>query len=355
MANNIVTLQPNPYKSANLNIKLAKPRVNSAGYAITNMDGRIATSDEDVTDAVQIPGTMITLTPPLTARGLKTGLDEMVDNPYKDLTGYSPTWGEAALKDKEKISRQTLLEYKHGRAQGYYSNQFMDTITPSDKLHEQPFFLKPEHKTILDGATIFLNLDNPMDEVKYYYLRVHPKVAKSLEELDEGRSNKLYYIVHNKEVVDLKLDKTRKMNKAAAQLEDLNSRENDSIITMALAMGYKGKQINRNTAYKFIYVEYTNDTASFAKFMKFFEMLNDAGRRHSFVAHAQVQELINYNVVRMSNNKYYWIMPDTEETVMTTYEWSTIEDLINNFLINPASEKERDIMLSQLKGRKLES
>ena len=48
-------------------------------------------------------------------------------NPYKDEDFYRDGW-EKLLKGKAKIRRQELLEYKHNRPMGYYTNQVTNSI-----------------------------------------------------------------------------------------------------------------------------------------------------------------------------------------------------------------------------------
>ena len=351
--NKIIRLQPSPYVSTSIQLKMAQPKTNSSGYAVTDSQGRILQSEVSVNDAVQVPGTSKTISPVLTSSGLKTGLEKIVENPYKDLDGYSPSWGEKIFKGKDKVSLQHILEYKHGREYNYYSNRYMDTIVKSTELHEKPFFLTDKCKLRLDGNVVFLNLNNPLDEVRYYMILIHPFVANSYKDLDDGKNRKAgYYIVDEEEVMDLKLEKVKRQTKSAAALEELNEKEDSIIVNMAYALGIEERNPIKTLCYKYIHSYYNKSEENYAIFMKFFDMYKDSGRRDRFFANGLVQELLNYNVLRSRDSKLYWVMPETDDKPMRTFEWSSKDKFISEFILAPEYQEEFEIMKSILESRK---
>lgn len=351
--NKIVRLQPSPYISTSIQLKMSQPKTNSAGYAMTDSQGRIVKSDVPVSDAVQVPGTSKTIAPILTSSGLRTGLEQIVENPYKNLEGYSPSWGEKVFKNKEKVALQHILEYKHGREYDYYSSRHMDNIVKSTELHEKPFFLTDKCKLRLDGNVVFLNLNNPLDEVRYYMVKAHPYVANSYKDLDEGRNRKAgYYIVDEAEVMDLKLEKVRKETRAAAALEELNTKEDSIIINMAFALGMEDRSPSKVKSYKYIHSYYNRSEENYAVFNKFYEMYKDSARREFFFANGIVQDMLNHSVLRTRDSKYYWIMPETEDKPLRTFEWASKDRLITEFILAPEYHEEFNIMKSILESRK---
>lgn len=349
----IVRLEPSPYVKTKIQLKRSQAKTNSAGYAIRDNKGEIVKADVPVEDAVQIPGTSKTIAPVLTPSGLKTGLDKIVDNPYKDEPAYSPSWGEKVLSGKEKASLQHILEYKHKQEYNYYSGNHMDRIVASSEMHNQPFFLTDKCKLKLDGSVVFLNLNNPLDEVKYYMILSHPLVANSYADLDQGRNkNAVYYIVNEDEIVDTKLEKVKRETKAAAALEDLNAKEDAVIIAMAFCLGLDDKAPTKQKSYKYIHALYNRSEEDYATFTKFYEMYKDSGRREIFFANGMVQELLNYNVLRTRDNKYYWVMPETEDHPLRTFEWTSKDRLVHDFIIAPEYQEEFEIMKSILESRK---
>lgn len=351
--NKVIRLQPSPYVSTSIQLKMSQPKTNSAGYAMTDSQGRLQQSEVPVSDAVQIPGTSKTIAPILTASGLKTGLEKIVENPYKDLDGYSPSWGEKVLHGKDKVALQHLLEYKHGREYNYYTNRHMDTVVKSTELHEKPFFLTDKCKLRLDGNVVFLNLNNPLDEVRYYMVKIHPFVANSFKDLDEGKNRKAgYYIVDEEEVMDLKLEKVKRQTKSAAALEEINSKEDSIILTMAYALGIEDRNPSKTKCYKYIHSYYNRSEENYAVFMKFYEMYKDSARRDRFFANGLVQELLNYQVIRKRDSKMYWVMPETDDKPLRTFEWSSQDKLIMEFILAPEYQEEFEIMKSILDSRK---
>lgn len=349
----IVRLQPSPFVKTNLKIKMAQPKTNSAGFAMKDNKGRLMQSDVDVNDALRVPGTSKTIAPVLSSNGLKTGLNKIVDNPYKDEKTYHPAWGEKIFKGKDKASLQHILEYKHNKELDYYSGNHMDKIIASNSLHEQPFFLTDKCKLRLDGNVVFLNLNNPLDEVRYYMVLDHYYVANSFEDLEEGKNTTAgYYIVDENEIKDIKLREIKKTTKASSAMDDMDSKEESVLINMALALGLEDKTPSKEKSFKYIHSYWNESEENYAIFMKYYDMYKDKARRDRFIASALVQDLINYSIIRQRDNKFYWVMPETDDHPMKTFEWSTKDKLISEFILAPEYQEEYSIMKSILDSRK---
>lgn len=348
----IVRIEPSPFAKLNLKIKMAQAKVNSAGYAVQDADGNLQTTDVDVDNAVQVPGTTKVLGARLGPSGLITGLNILIDNPYDDEITYHPEWGEKVLKGKPKALLQHILEYKHKKDYDYYTGNLINQVTSSDILHEKPFFLQPYSKVQLDGSVTFLNLDNPLHEVQYYMLRSHPLVANSYNDLDEGRnSDAIYYMVDEEEAHDHQLAKVRKETKAAAILEELNEK-GDAIIKMALALGSTARALNAKNAFKYIHSYYQKGEQQYSQFMTYYKMYTDSARRDQFYAAAELQEFLNHNVFRVRDNKYYWVRPEVDGKPVEHFEWASRDKVIHDFILAPEYGEELDIARSIIKTRK---
>lgn len=347
----IVRLEPNPNRSVNLKLKMATAKVNSAGQAIQDTEGNIVKSESDVDGAIQVPGTVRFVKPALTPTGLKTGLNYVIDNPYKDLDFYNPSWGEKVLKGKDKVLLQHALEYKHGKDFDHYTNRLFDRVFASDKLAEIPFFATPQCQVPLDGNVIFLDMNNPLHEVWYYFLRDSSEVANSYEELNSSPEF-MYYMVDDDEVYKVKADKKRRINSAAAALEDIYKMGGETIIQWAKALEIPGKNVNRDMAYEWLDAYFRVSDINYATFMKFHSMFKDVNMRERFYAYAEVHDLVQAGIIRERDNKYYWVMPETDDMPLRTFEWRSKENLIQDFLIAPEYAKEVEILRSIFDARK---
>lgn len=346
----IIRVEPNPGIRLPFKLKQAQAKVNSAGQALQDRDGGIIKVEEDVENAVQLPGTTRYLKPGLTASGLNTGLAFMVNNPYNDEQVYHPEWGEKVLKGKLRVLLQHILEYKHGKDFGYYSNRVIDRIYPSDKISEIPFFCTPQCQVPLDGSVTFLDLSNPLHEIWYYTLRAHDEIANSYGDLKTNR-RALYYLVDDAEVHSVRINEKRKVNQAVSALEEVFNSSDSAIIKWAMALGNDDAKLSRDKAYDWLDTYFRRNEISFIKFTNTYEVYKNAARRAEFFAAAEVQDFINKGLIRTREGRYYWIQPKTDDTPLKTYEWISKDKLIHDFLIAPEYAEEAELLRSLAKAR----
>lgn len=347
----IVRLEPNPGKRATLKLKMSQAKVNSAGQAIQDREGNIVKVETDAPDMIQVPGTTRDLRAPLTATGLLTGLNYIIDNPYRDLPSYNPAWGEKIFQGRDKVLLQHALEYKHGKDFDYYTNRLFDRIYPSDKLAEIPFFATPQSRVPMTGNVMFLDLNNPLHEVWYYILRVHPEIANSYAELKE-KPEAWYYMVDEIEVGKIRTDIKRRNNTAAAAIEEVYKLSDDSIIKWAKALEIESRNPTKDTAYEFLDNYFRRGDIQYANFTKYYDMFKDAARRARFYAAADVHDYVQASIIRERDNKYYWIKPGTDTSPIQTFEWKSKDDLITNFILAPEYTDEVMLMRSIFEARK---
>lgn len=346
-----VRIVPSPKKKSNIKIKKSQAKVNSAGQAIQNREGGLVTTLVDVEDALQIPGTVKTFKPGITKNGtLATGLDVLVDNPYHNEVVYYPEAFEKLLKGKPKALLQHLLEYKHKKEIGYYTNNVIDRINPSDKVSELPFFLTPQCQVPLKGGVMFLNLTNPQHEIWLYSLLASGEVANSYKELDM-MPDASYYLVDDSEHLTVKTEQKRRMNVAISALEEVYTDGNGMVVKLAKALENSDSNIDADGAYTWLDGFFKQGEIQYAQFMKFYEMYKDVARRARFLAYAAVQEYMDKQIIRSRENRYYWIMPEAGDSPMRTFEWASKDRLVNDFILAPEYQDEVDILESLYKAR----
>jgi hypothetical protein len=348
----IIRIEPSPFKNVKLKLKMTQAKVNSAGHAIQDGQGNIVKSEVDMPNTVQIPGTSKTITPAITSSGLKTGLNVYVDNPYKEEENYLFDWAERVFKGKDKVLLQHVLEYKHRKPFNHYTNQLFDEIKPSTKIADFPFFMRTESKLILSGNVTFLNLDNPIDEVKYYMAKAHSDVANSYADLNNGRSNASYYMVDEVEMTEVEMSKIRKETKASAILEELLEEESDAIIKMAQALGNEDKNLKKSKAFIWLGTFYKKGESNYNAFISRYKRYKDPNTRELFYAEALLQDLLNYGIFRKRDNKYYWTKPGDDRNAPEPFEFPSKEKVVKDFLCAPEYQEEVEMINSLLKQKK---
>ena len=119
------------------------------------------------------------------------GLLDIIDNPYYEMSKEELGAGWEYLSEKREITRQELLEKKHGRPRGFYTNKFNRKAPKAERTYMQDLKIP-----LSDGTTI-LNTVNADDEIRYWVLQDHPFVAKSLDEYRKHLKPRApHYIAH---------------------------------------------------------------------------------------------------------------------------------------------------------------
>jgi hypothetical protein len=127
--------------------------------------------------------------------GLNTGLNVDDDNPFFETTDALPQEFEY-LRTKKKAILQEILECKHDRPKGFYTNRM-----PRREDKERTFF--QDFKIQMKDMTNILDTTNPHDELAYYVLKASKYVAGSEVDWKNGKKPEaLYYISDEKEEQD---------------------------------------------------------------------------------------------------------------------------------------------------------
>lgn len=339
--NRIIKIEINPFHKPKQKFKMMTPKMGPNGRVV-NQTGKGVSEMQDVPNLARTPGTTTVITPCVTAKGLETGLDVFVPNPYKEDTVFKFEWAERILKGKERVKLQHLLEYEHGVPFNYYTNQIPFEAIPSNK-ENKTFFEKPESRPQLSNNTTFLHLNNPIHRVHYYTLLNHPLVAKSYADLQDGQSSAIWYIVDENEKERVTLTKIEKQTKAAAALEALKDSADEAIIHMAKYLELPGadvRNLTREKASLLVYNYYNGNEDSWKRFMEAYEMWKDAPRRAYFFTGSNLFDYIKTNIISYRNGKYTYIQPASGGKPSEVHSRNSKDEMIRTFLLDPAYQDE---------------
>jgi hypothetical protein len=355
---NIVKIEPNPLRKPSVKIKMETVSMTGKDVRYTQgADGtvKVQTKTKDVESIQRIPGTTVTFCAAITKNGLNTGLEDYVENPYVNEDGatngfYRDGW-EKILKGKKKIRRQELLEYKHNKPMGYYTNQVTNTIvnshTPDDKL---VFYQRPESKVNLNDGLTILDLDNPIHEVNYYMLKAHRNVAASYDEVTHNPEAH-YYIVDELEKEKIKSTNSRKFNILGAKLEELMALPEGTIQDFCKGMMIKQRSMTKDESYSKLDEVCRANSNTYDEFMALYDLWKDIPTRDKFHAYAEMFDFLTTpGILTTRNNKYFWQQPANDGGKITPWEWSSREKFIS-FLLAPENSEEAEVMRMQYKAK----
>lgn len=251
--------------------------------------------------------------------GLKTGLYNKVSNPhyvdpkeFKTDKDYKAAVAEAKNKldpefydvvDQKQITRQELLEIKHSRPRGFYTNRHLGrNAKPADLTYMQSFNIK-----FNDGSTFF-DLDIPEHEIAYYAMLEHKNIANSWDEYRRGLwPYATHVIVNESESAKEKFNKARAKAKALAKLEATDYLDQKKICkVLDLQQGHIDEQAAYTLLYNFLDRANPSKDKNIDKFMEVAELMDTAPGREELDAKAMLEDLVHYRVVRESGGTYTW-------------------------------------------------
>jgi len=344
---NVIKVEPNPNKKCSVKVRMevlnvagGKPKFST----LSNGKKKYHTKQKEPRNLSRLPGTIVEYCAPLGRNGLVTGLDEIVDNPYRELEIHRSGW-EAVLKNK-KIRRQELLEYKHGKERGFYTGQVSDTIA-SKAVSEAPFYQRSESRVSLNDGVTYFDLNNPIHEANYYMLKSHKMVANSFDELSYN-PDATHYIVDEQERSTREASDIRKKNKFGARIEEVMSLNDRTIIDFCKAIDLHALSAAPSDAYATInnYVEASDD--NYEQFMSVYELWKDPVSREIFEGYVELFDLISIpGILTSRNNKVYWSQPAGDGGKKEAWEWKSKDQFVRQFLVEPAYQEE----VEQLRGQ----
>lgn len=345
----IIRIEPVPTNKLKVNIKRQKNVVDESGKPMvyTTANNKEVYKTELVQDnLVQIPGTTTFFKPAISRRGLKTGLDFYIDNPYKNETAYFPEWGERVLKDKAKVLFQHALEYKHKVALDYYTG-VTAKLNRKDS-NEEYFYNKQESTIPLRGGVLFLNLDIPNDEVKFHALRVSDIVAPSLGSI-KNYPKALYYIVQEEDK-SIAIKTQREINKVRAKLEELmESKTKGVLVKMAKALDIRDAPINTDDlAYSYLDSRLDDKSARNEDFINLFNsMYNLYKTKHDkdrFEAYVKLYDYMTADLIGVNGGEYRWRKPATEHTASQIFTYAGRDIIVDKLLLSPENKEDAELL-----------
>ena len=349
----VIKIEPNPFRRSSVKITMEVMNVvgGQPSYTIDEKGTKqFHKKDKRPKNMSRLPNTNVQYTAAITRSGsLKTGLNELVDNPYKDVEVYRDGW-ELTFKGKDKVLLQDVLEYKHGKQKGFYTSQVSDIRSSYDS-KDVPFYQTPQSRVSLPDGVLYLYIDdNEISEVNYYMLRAHNKVANSYAELSMN-PEATHYIVDDNEKLERETKSVRKFNILGSRLEHLMDLPESVFITMGKALELYRAEMTKDTLYSVIDSYARTKDSSLADFNKMYDLYKDVATREKFQAYAETYDLTSNQIVTTRGNKLFWKQPISEGGKSEMWEWKSKEEFINNFLLDPRYEDEVNKMRIQLKDK----
>lgn len=278
---------------------------------------------------------------------LVTGLDKMVDNPYKELPKEKIKPGfEPYIFEKEKVKLQHLLEYKHGRTPNFYNDDASKPVPLNANEISQINYM--QHKDTFQKITdvgLVLDLSKPEDEVAYYYMTAKSVCAPSREKILKGIHE--FYIGFENEDAERSYTKAQLVDKAIYELQnpDLTDEVKSKIAkVLGLVSRDAAPQRVYTTLRTFIIEKDKDQKEKIKKFLDIVTNLSDENFRERFNAEALLADLVDYFIVTNKSGTYNW------KKGGLTLAYNKTEAI--NFLLDPHKQGEVESMEAELNAKK---
>lgn len=278
---------------------------------------------------------------------LVTGLNKMVDNPYKELPQEKiKSKFEPYILGKEKVLLQHLLEYEHGQTPGFYSDDASKLVPlNSEEIKEIGYMQHKDTFTKLTDAGLVLDMAKPEDEVAYYYMTAKSKCAPSREKVLKGIHE--FYIGFENEDAERTYSKAQLVDKAIYALQ--NPELTDEVKSkIAKVLGLISRDSTAQRVYtalrNFVVDADKNQKDNIAKFLDIMNSLDDSKFVERFNAEALLADLVAYFIVTVKSGTYTW----KNSNLPIGYNKSEAV----NFLLNPHKQGEVEEIEKQLQTKK---
>ena len=337
----IVTIESNPNKSPLLGYK----RVTKTA------DGQSTTEEER--NLTRAPGTKDTFAvrPSRRLGGyLNTGLLHEVENDYKGQKGYRSAQWKEILEKPDRVSLQTLLEYKHGKEPGFYTNviDLNPNISYKGREKEINYFQNKISTINLNDGTTKLDLSKPIEEVLYYNMKAADRIANSYAEMDSSHD---YYLSSKDETAKTKQTAKRINNSALGSLEKLFESKDGTISNFCKVLEGNIAKTNLSEAQAYNELDaYIRHNLSQAK--KFNTAYSDMEKDViKFNLKVKIWDYIDSNIIRKIRNEYIWEVPrDEEGNTKEPIKWDRYSDLLD-YLSNAKYQAEQELLEKQFKAK----
>jgi len=347
-----IRIEPNPFKPVKQKFKMRVRKIKN-GVPVVALNGNPVYVDETPESLYRVPGTHTRLCVARTNNGVKTGLNVLVKNPYKDTEVFRVEWADRILRGKEKVLLQHLLEYEFDFAFDYLTHRIPEGAVASDEPNKK-FFQLPESKPMLDGNVKFLNMNNPVHRINYYTLLASRDVASSWEDLEDGgNTDASWYIVDEESKQLREKSKAMRTVEGGSAIKELNDSNSDAIIKMAKALELSeasDKNITKNKAFNAIFSYYNKGGKEFDNFMDWYSIWKDPGTRNRFVAASEVYDYIRIGVVSYKNGRYTWYKAVPGQAT-ENFTFNGKNNFINEFLLDPAMQEHVELLQEEYENK----
>lgn len=279
---------------------------------------------------------------------LLTGLDHYVNNPYYKSQKDLPI-EFAYVKELEKITLQEVLEIKHGRPKGFYTNR---AWRQGDGFKDENLTFFQKFKFALNDGSTILDLSKPLEELAYYMLKASPKVSESNKPEDRAKKPKAdFYISDKNESIQEKFSKKKVYNDCTSKLNDPKftpSYQRKVVKILSLAKGDLTTTPDEQIYLMLdMYLEEGMKTKedNLNKFLEAFSLISSAEGRTQLEALVLLEDLVNYRIVSDSRGTYTWL---AKQMVLGQRKAEALD-----FLLDPKKQPERDELEKQLKAKLL--
>lgn len=338
-------IKPNPHKAPSVPIRRLEKSPNGQTAEI---------NDRSFSRAPDTQDTWMVGLSSITGR-LKTGLNDMVDNPHKNESNFRNKAWEDLFKGKDKVLRQHLLEYKHGHdAPGFYTDTFVKPEVTRDPA-KLGFFQREESAIELNDGVTVLDDTNPLDEVKVHAVKANTQQFATSVTTLQGQS---YYIVAEQDDGKEKVQLKQLKNEAIAKLTELSNTGEQVLIEFfkALFLGKAENHMLRNLSKAQVYEQldnYLNTTSGVKEQIEAFNEIYSLSKNDptTFNARVLLFDAISYRVIVKVQNAYNWTPPKAEGIQQETLKWNRIDEVLY-FLADPAREPEQSLIEKQIKSKK---
>jgi hypothetical protein len=248
------------------------------------------------------------------------------------------------LSDKQQITRQEFLEFKHGRSPGYYTAE-----APLKKLKGEPAtYMELYKKRLNDGLTV-LDLAIPEDEVFYWAcMGYHKYIAPSKKSwLSHARPYATHYLSLQEEDEELAMASKRLRNRAIAMLEDesFNKTLKEAVVK---DLNWQRGEISEAQAYSLLSgkienADYKSKVNDATKFIEAYEKTKTAEGREYLMSSVLLSDLIYNRVITNVKDTYTW---NTKSLVIGHNKKDAI-----NFLMDPNKADQVKMVKGELKAK----
>jgi hypothetical protein len=286
---------------------------------------------------------------------LTTGLDKLIENPFKGLEPSSImeeySLGQEWLKileqlvKQEQIKLQTKFEIMDNVAYNFYTSDVTGTIFQSNwkaNLDKPRNFLETFKIILYDGPNSFSD-DSPRGRLALALIKNHPKIAKTKVEANTAVHD--WYISEENEALLEKVKKRDVIEDAIWKWGELKNKSTPYIIYQlgSLLKTYDGNVIIKgkmnDASVKSQVSDYLNDSTShqmdnIEKFNKLYSMLETKDDKQRFQAMYIIQQALNTSVIGIRDGFYIWHSKSAQDNIYKHTSYDALVSTIQREYVN---------------------